>query len=120
MRASLRNRWAAAGVLIVILGFQDVITSSTPWITLLFTFLSVAAIVAPIAFLGPLAAAVAFFVSNFVGRMSSVGVGAWYDTRGWASLALILAIAVYGFRCAVADRPLFSSEKEASAAATSA
>jgi hypothetical protein len=110
-RVLLRNRWAAAAFLMLFLGFQDVVTSSTPWITLLFTLFAAAAMVAPIVLLGPLAAAVAFLVGNLVSRVSGIGVAAWYAPRSWGCLLLIAAIAVYGFRCAVAGRPLFGGEE---------
>ncbi len=109
-RALLRNRWAAAAVMMLVLGFQDVLSSGQPLVTLLFTLPAVAIIVLPIALLGPLAAAVAFSLGGAVSRLSAVGVGAWYGTRSWAYLLLIVALAAYGFRCAVAGRPLFGGE----------
>ena len=110
-RAVLRNRWAAAAVIMLVLGFQDVVGSSNHLVTLLFTLPSVLLIAVMVGFLGPLAAAVGFSVSSILYRAAAVGTGAWYSPRSWAYLLLIIAIAAYGFRCAVAGRPLFSSDE---------
>ena len=106
-RLLLRNRWAAMAAVMVVLGFQDIVTSPRPLLTLAFSVPALLLLVLPIAFLGPLAAAVAFFAGSIVYRMAGMGVGAWYGTRSTAHVLLIVAVAVYGFRCAVAGRQLF-------------
>ena len=103
-----------------LLNLQDMTSSSHPFLTLAFNIPATAIIVGTIGFLGPLAASVAFFASNVVYRLGGVGVGAWYGPRCTAYVLLIVALAVYGFRCAVAGRPIFGkaeSDQASSAAA---
>jgi hypothetical protein len=119
-RGLLRNRWAAVAIIMVFLGFQDVLTSSNPLITFLFTVPSVLIMALVIGFLGPLSSAVAFSLGNLVYRISAAGTGAWYSTRSWAFLLFIVAVAAYGFRCAIAGRQLFGSADEQARASSAA
>ena len=121
-RAFLRNRWAAAVIIMVFLGFQDVVTSGQPLVTLAFTVPSALLLALMIGWLGPLAAAIGFGLGPLVYRIAPVGTGAWYGPRSWAYLLLLAGVAAYGFRCAVAGRAIFSSDaagERATAAASS-
>ena len=110
-RALFRNRWLPFVVILVVLNAQDLTSSSHPLLTLAFNLPATALIVATIGFLGPLAAAAAFFAGNIAYRLAGIGVGAWYGGRCLGYALLLVALAVYGFRCAVAGRPWFGGEE---------
>jgi hypothetical protein len=102
-----------------VLNAQDLTSSSHPLLTMAFNVPAATLMVATIGFLGPLSTAAAFFAGNIAYRIAGVGVGAWYGPRCTAYVLLLVGLAVFGFRCAVAGRPIFGGAEtdQASSAA---
>jgi hypothetical protein len=116
-RALFKNSWAPYLLIVFILNAQDLSATSHPLLTLAFNLPATSLMVYTIGFLGPLSAAAAFFVGNIAYRLAGIGVGAWYGPRCTAYILIVVALAAFGFRNAVAGRALFGTPEDSSRAA---
>jgi serine/threonine-protein kinase len=109
LRVLLRKD-SLALVAVVLLLFTVTALNSNSWIN----GLSAAAFGVLLMFMlirfGLLAAMVGFSLENLLLRQPmTLHASAWYSTAGYATLALFAALAIYGFRTSLGDRPLFDS-----------
>ncbi|HYL73788.1 MAG TPA: protein kinase [Bryobacteraceae bacterium] len=107
-RTALRKQWLAAGVLIVALAAINAANAINPFIgwpvNLLFFGLGVFTLMR----CGLLALAVAYFVSTFVNELPmTTDFSVWYSGPAAFTIAVIVALAVFSFRTALAGQPLF-------------
>jgi hypothetical protein len=103
-------------LMVALLNAQDLSSTSHPLLTLAFNVPAAAALTFAIGYLGPLSAAVTILVGNIVARIAGVGTGAWYAPRCTAYLLVVVALAAFGLRNAIAGRALFGREEERKAA----
>jgi serine/threonine-protein kinase len=108
-RMLFRKRWAATAIVVVIVGAQEILATSrafTPGI--LPVMIGAIAVVVVLVRFGVLAAfsgVVVFYLLAGVAWPSSLSV--WYAQPALAALAVVTAIAIFGFRCALGGRPAF-------------
>jgi hypothetical protein len=108
-RMILRKPWAAAAVLLAVMALLNLLSSSTGFYpSSVLHVLALAVAIAVLVRFGLLAALAGNVVSQVLMQSpmpSSLSV--WYAGPGLFALALIAAIAVYGFHCSLGGRPAF-------------
>jgi serine/threonine-protein kinase len=109
LRVLLRREWAAVAVWIVILSLQLLLASEARLVV------GVLALLEMLTFYGVIRrfGLVAMMVAGFVLQVSldfpvTFDSSAWYAGYGYVALAIVAAIAVYGFRTSLAGRPVFA------------
>jgi hypothetical protein len=107
LRIVLRHDWAAIGLFVVFSGGLRILGASFSWATIPAIVVGGGVRTFVLVRIGLVAAFVDGFVWTLL--MSSpmtLQTSAWYASAGYASLAVVGAIAVYGFRTALGGRPV--------------
>ena len=109
-RSLLRRQWLAGGAVILILASIYALNETSAligWpINIVFFGLAVFTLMR----FGLLSLAVAYFTTIFVGQFPLIlDFSAWYSSESVLTIIVILALAAYGFRTALAGRPLTAS-----------
>lgn len=109
VRVLLRRPWLATGSAVALLSAVAALQNPEPWLALpiaLTAYSLLFFVVTRYGLLALFATLVAVGVTS--NAPATLDFSAWYSGAGWFSWAVILAIALYGFRISLAGRPLFS------------
>jgi Protein kinase domain len=107
-RAVLRSEWIAAGVVTLALAGIVAPSQSSPWIGWPVEILFFALMVMTMMRCGLLSMVIALFVTTFVGFFPlSADLSVWYASEVLFTAGVVVALAVYGFRTALAGQKLF-------------
>ena len=111
VRALLRKEWLAAGVFVLLVTGIDSFATTQPWVDVPFN-LVVDVICAAVILRFGLMAAIAFYVSFdiLLEMPRTLDFSSWYAGLGMLPLALLAAVAIYGFRLSLAGRKILRSE----------
>ncbi len=109
LRVVTRREWIAATLFVFITTSLYVMAGDSPLIDATASLLVSAAVVFVIVRFGLLAASVSWFVQLLLLFMPvTTQVSAWYASAGLAALAVVLVLAGWGLRTALAGRPLLA------------
>ncbi len=108
LRLLLRKQWLAVAVWILVLSVMLGSEAETPYVTMLFAGAAMGMLVFLLLRFGLLSYAVAMFVAAALDDLPiTLDFSAWYAGRWLIVLLLLTGLAIYGFRTALAGRPLF-------------
>lgn len=108
-RALLKKEWLAAAVFLLLWAAPSFLTGG--WISGLFGLALAAALLLVFLRFGLLVLVFAFFFGHFLEFPLTTDSSAWYSGISLFLLVVLAAIAVYGFRIALAGQPLFSGAR---------
>jgi hypothetical protein len=110
-RVLLRNRWIAAVLFVTVFAMPKILTTHHPLIdSPVWILIYVIAAVAVVRF-GLIVLAVAVFTANLLLNLPfTMDFSAWYAPASTCVVLSILALAVWGFRTALAGQPLFKED----------
>jgi hypothetical protein len=107
LRVVLRRRWLVALAFVALLTFPRLPSSAQPGMAALFAVLQTSASLFVMARFGVLPLVGAFFVGNHVAPVAlAADPAAWYANRGFITGALVLLLAAWSYRYALAGRPV--------------
>lgn len=110
-RVLLRKQWLAAGVVIILLAAMNAPNDPNPFIAWPVNIVFFGLMVFTLMQFGLLAVAAALFVAVFVNQFPvNTDWSVWYAGDTVFTLLFIAALAVFGFRTALAGQPLFKAE----------
>ena len=110
LRLALRRNWLAAAAFVLIFVLVKSLGQDELWVVPIFVLVYVVFAVLLVRY-GIVPLIVGVLAANcLLSAPATVNFSAWYVTSSLLILLALLAIAVYGFRCAVAGRPLFDME----------
>ena len=113
LRLVLRRDWLAAGAWCAVQVVQNVLANTNPWLAGVFSALVVGALMVALFRFGILSFAVAMlFLTVLTQFPLTSNVSAWYGSGSAVALVVLAAIACYGFRIALAGKPLLGAEVE--------
>jgi hypothetical protein len=110
LRAVLRKEWLAAGTFVLIMSVPFGRGAIVP-IAVLFGVVQAAALIFVFLRFGLLAFVFCNFFTHFLEFPLTADSSAWYAGTSLFLLLVLAAIAVYGFRIALAGRPLLSGAR---------
>ena len=108
LRTIVRREWLAAAILVAVLGVQPVFFSSSPWwivypVAILIRLVPVALTLR----FGVLATIVCLYVGGLLFNVPITGdFSSWKATPTLMAFAVVIVLAIHGFRSATAGRPL--------------
>ena len=109
LRALLRREWAAVAVWVVLLSALGLFSGEAPLVSGALNVMENLVLYTALRRFGLVALPVASFVQqvtlNFPATFNS---SAWYAGYGYVALAIVAAIALYGFRTSLGGRPVFA------------
>jgi hypothetical protein len=115
LRQLLRSTWAALGALMVIISLPDALMGIAPaWMVLVAVF--VVNCIAGLVFVrhGLLAGVVTLYVHGVLMSLPmTMDLSSWTATPTFWVEGVVVALAVYGFRTALAGQPAFHSSPDA-------
>lgn len=101
LRALLRKQWLAAAIFVLLGVLIQVRQSNMRWYLAVILFgVSYQLLVFAFLRLGLLATVVMIFVGNMTDSMITTDLTVWYGQSSWLSMAVIAALALWGFRIA--------------------
>ena len=107
LRVVLRRSWMVALAFVALLTLPRLTASAQPGMTALFAVLQTSASLFVMARFGVLPLVGAFFVGNHVAPIAlAVDPSAWYATSGFLTAAMVLLLAGWSYRYALAGRPV--------------
>ncbi len=110
-RTVLRSQWLAAGVVVVALAAMYAPNDVNPYIGWMVNILFFALMVGTLMRFGLLAVAVALFTAVFLNQFPlNTDLSVWYSSDVAFTVLVTVAIAVFGFRTALAGQPLFKTQ----------
>jgi serine/threonine-protein kinase len=110
-RTLLRKQWLTAGIVVVCLAAMYAPNEPNPWIAWPINILFFGLMVFTLMQFGLLAVAVAIFIAIFLSQFPlSTDFSAWYAGDVAFVLIVVIGLAVYGFRTALAGQPIFKGE----------
>jgi serine/threonine-protein kinase len=110
-RVLLRKQWLAAGVVIILLAAMNAPNDPNPFIAWPVNIVFFGLMVFTLMQFGLLAVAAALFVAVFVNQFPvNTDWSVWYAGDTVFTLLFIAALAVFGFRTALAGQPLFKTD----------
>jgi hypothetical protein len=105
LRVVLRRSWLVALVFVALLTFPRVVSSAQPGMVALFGMLQTSAALFVMARFGVLPLVGAFFIGNHVAPIAlAADPSAWYANRGFITATLVLLVAAWSYRYALAGR----------------
>jgi hypothetical protein len=108
LRLVLRKEWLAAAAVVSIFVVLELARSETLLLDAAFFILGYGSVVFVLIRFGLVAYAVAFFVLQTLTDEPITGyLAAWYAPSGILAIALVAALAIYGFRTTLEGRPVF-------------
>jgi serine/threonine-protein kinase len=113
LRVILRRTWLAAGVVVALAGFGAAFAggNQNPWTLGIFGAVQIGAGVAILVYYGVLPMVLMIFVSSVVPQSPlTTDLSAWYAGSMLTTLAIVLAIALWGFRAALGGRTVWKSD----------
>jgi hypothetical protein len=111
LRSLLRRSWLAAAMLVSLIVFPTAFLSAWPAVTASFDLVVISLLLWIVARFGVLAAAMALFVEAFLANLPLTSdFSAWYAGSTWFALVVLVVIAFWSFRIALAGRPLFGED----------
>jgi serine/threonine-protein kinase len=106
LRAALRKEWLAAAAFIAIMVGVNVVASETPVVDGLTAILIFGSVVLVLIRFGIVAQATVFFVTTLASNFPVTRyLSAWYAPQGFLAVAIVLGLAIYGYRTTLAGRP---------------
>ena len=110
-RVLLRKQWLAAGVVIILLAAMYAMNDPNPYIGWSMNILFFGLMVFTLMQFGLLAVAAALFVAVFVNQFPlNTDLSVWYAGDTAFTLLFTAAVAVWGFRTALAGQPLLKAD----------
>ena len=110
-RVLLRQQWLAAGVVIILLAAMYAMNDPNPYIGWSMNILFFGLMVFTLMQFGLLAVAAALFVAVFVNQFPlNTDLSVWYAGDTAFTLLFTAAVAVWGFRTALAGQPLLKAD----------
>jgi hypothetical protein len=111
LRSLLRRSWLAAAMLVALIVFPTAYQSAWPTVTASFDLVVISLLLWIVARFGVLAAAIALFVEAFLANLPLTSdFSAWYAGSTWFALVVLVVVALWSFRIALAGRPLFRED----------
>ena len=110
LRLALRKEWLAACVLVAIFVADKGLSTSEPWTIPVFVVVYAVYAVLMLRYgIVPLIVAV-FTADCLINAPLTLDFSSWYISTTLVALLVFLGIALYGFRCTLAGKPLFNLE----------
>jgi serine/threonine-protein kinase len=108
----IRRKWAAASIFVLMSTLALTPYASGPWLAIARSVVFFAMIAFALTKFGVLAAGAAIFAQlTFLDFPLTTNWSAWYAQTGFIAIAIIIALALYGFVTALAGRPLWPSRE---------
>jgi hypothetical protein len=120
-RALFKRQWAGGVTLFVVFATLDALQMSNARLQIASILLGNALIALVLVRIGPVAAAALMATQMLVTNAPfAIDMSTWYAGRSVLTIGVIVALALFGFRNALAGRPLFASEDTGERAAAAA
>jgi serine/threonine-protein kinase len=111
-RAVFKRMWAGGAALFVVLLVLDGLGTSNPAVEFWSVPIVELVVVLTLLRVGPVALAALMGTQSLISNSTVVlDSSAWYSGRSWLTVAIIVALSLYGFRNALAGRSLLASEE---------
>jgi len=108
LRLVLRKEWLAAAAVVTIFVVLELARSEAPLVDAGFYLVVYSSVVFVLTRFGLVAYAIAFFVlQTLIGQPITRHLSAWYAPSGILVIAVVAALAIYGFRITLEGRPVF-------------
>jgi hypothetical protein len=104
----LRSQWAAAIAIVAITSLPDVVSSPDPWIFAPLILVANSLFTLTMIRFGLVAMFVNQFVTIIFLQFPMSLSSEWYSGIGYAALLVLAALAIYGLRVSLGDRPLLN------------
>ena len=108
LRLILRKQWLAAAAMVTILVIADFGGFETPLVDSVFFAVAYGGVIFVLIRFGLVAYAISLFVQDMLTDYPITRhLSAWYAPSGIFAIALVAALAIYGFRTTLEGRPVF-------------